>query len=236
MIARRNSLLAATLLAICWAGSLRAQQIESYFSPRDGSAAAMVRHLSQARATIDVAAYQFSYRPLTDALIMARQRGVVVRVILDRRIAAEDNPEPLRLRAAGIPIVADQAEPLHHNKYAVIDAAVTITGSQNWSNNGENRNAENTVIISHGPTAAAFAADFQKHWRHSVPFIPKRLPRKQSRTQPPYVPFLPSAAHVKEFLSWLSLPVRSIPTPLPANSPEAWSSLAGKDAPASASW
>ena len=43
-----------------------------------------------------------------------------------------------------------------HHKYGIVDASLwqsdptTITGSQNWSNAGENDNDENTLIIKDG--------------------------------------------------------------------------------------
>jgi phosphatidylserine/phosphatidylglycerophosphate/cardiolipin synthase-like enzyme len=55
----------------------------------------------------------------------------------------------------------------------VIDNATVITGSFNWTNDAEHRNAENVVVIHDAPTATAFARDFAIHWNHSQPFSMK---------------------------------------------------------------
>jgi hypothetical protein len=60
-----------------------------------------------------------------------------------------------------------------HHKYGTIDAALwqsdptTITGSQNWSNAGENDNDENTLIINDGLIANQFMQEFKKRYNEA---------------------------------------------------------------------
>ena len=50
--------------------------IQDAFSPRQGATALVVHTIDDARHTLRVAAYSFTSRPIADALIAARQRGV----------------------------------------------------------------------------------------------------------------------------------------------------------------
>jgi hypothetical protein len=60
-----------------------------------------------------------------------------------------------------------------HHKYGIVDASLwqsdptTITGSQNWSNAGENDNDENTLIIYDGFIANQFMQEFKKRYNEA---------------------------------------------------------------------
>ncbi len=60
-----------------------------------------------------------------------------------------------------------------HHKYGTVDAAIwqsdpiTITGSQNWSNAGENDNDENTLIIHDGYIANQYMQEFKKRYNEA---------------------------------------------------------------------
>ena len=102
------------------------------------------------------------------------------------------------MNSEGVPIRADRNEKLHHNKYAIIDGVTIITGSYNWSENAEKRNAENCLIIHDAKTASAFAADFNTHWEHSAAYDPAAGHPKRRASRP--APFFTSQkpAHEQE--------------------------------------
>jgi phosphatidylserine/phosphatidylglycerophosphate/cardiolipin synthase-like enzyme len=162
----------ALLAALLCASHSHAQTIRSYFSPNGGTAAAIIAEINNAHTSIDIAAYEITYTPIVTAILAAKQRGVSCRIIIDPKA---DNSKAKNLRAlnaAAIPIRADHHEKLMHNKYAILDATTLITGSYNWSNDAELRNAENTLILRDPQTIADFAADFANHWNHSIPTTP----------------------------------------------------------------
>src|SRR2546428_9258743 len=55
-----------------------------HFSPKGGCTDAVLRELSDARREILMLAYSFSSKPIAEALIEAKKRGVHVDVVLDR--------------------------------------------------------------------------------------------------------------------------------------------------------
>jgi len=175
--------LRAALLLTCWASATDAQQIEVAFSPRGGCSALIAKHIDAATTSIDLTAYQLTAAPLADRIAAARSRGVQIRIIVDRAQETEPTPIPKRLAASGLALRTDAVEKLHHNKYAIIDSAIVITGSYNWSENAENSNAENVVVLHDAATAAAFTANFTTHWNHSRQFSPHR-PAPRPHIQP----------------------------------------------------
>ena len=69
------------------------------------------------------------------------------------------------LASLGIPIKTnDQIRNLMHNKFAVIDNSVVITGSFNWSNQAVNYNQENILIIENKILAERYSNEFNKLW------------------------------------------------------------------------
>jgi len=56
-----------------------------YFSPRGGCEAAIVKAIDTAKLDISVAAYSFSSKPIGLALYRALKRGIIVRILLDKR-------------------------------------------------------------------------------------------------------------------------------------------------------
>lgn len=113
-------------------------EVTVHFSPRGGCEAEAVDRIAHARAEVLVQAYSFTSRPITEALIAAQRRGVSVQVILDKRWNASAKSGKAALIAAGVPVFIDGTHPIAHNKVMVIDAALVLTGSFNFTADAEN--------------------------------------------------------------------------------------------------
>jgi phosphatidylserine/phosphatidylglycerophosphate/cardiolipin synthase-like enzyme len=57
-----------------------------------------------------------------------------------------------------------------HNKIRVIDEAVVVTGSFNFTTAAEAHNAENLLVIRDAELAAKYLANWQAHLQHSQPY------------------------------------------------------------------
>ena len=65
------------------------------------------------------------------------------------------------LTNGGIPVWVDSKVAIAHNKVMIIDGAVVITGSFNFTAAAQSRNAENLLVISD----PAVAAQYRDNWR-----------------------------------------------------------------------
>ncbi len=143
--------------------------IQSAFAPWDDIEALIVSQLDGARRQILVQAYLLTSRPITDALVAARKRGIDVRVLMDGGQLDKNANDRLRqLRGAGIPVWLETAYRSAHNKVIVIDAslasATVITGSYNFTWSAQHKNAENILVLGKNPPLAArYAANWQRH-------------------------------------------------------------------------
>jgi len=118
------------------------QDLKAYFSPNGGCTQAVVEALNAAKKTILVQAYSFTSVPIAKALVEAKNRGVDVRVILDKSQRTERYSGATFLANEGIPTFIDAAHKIAHNKVMVIDGQEVITGSFNFTKAAESGNAE----------------------------------------------------------------------------------------------
>jgi phosphatidylserine/phosphatidylglycerophosphate/cardiolipin synthase-like enzyme len=136
-----------------------------YFSPRGGCAEAVTYWIGRANQSIHVLMFIFSLDSIADALISAHKRGVEVKVVFDKSQSYTQYPV---LQAAGIEVRNDTNwEGIMHNKVAIIDYRIVITGSFNWTNTAENNNNENLIVIHSAEVASRYESEFQKIWSQS---------------------------------------------------------------------
>jgi len=140
------------------------------FSPKDGCTDLIVRTLAQARNTVHVQAYSFTSRPIAQALVDAHRRGVRVEVILDKGQRRGQGVQTEFLAQAGVPVRIDDDHAIAHNKVMVIDGETVVTGSFNFTNSAEERNAENLLVIRDRALAERYETNWQKHRAHSEQF------------------------------------------------------------------
>ncbi len=140
------------------------------FSPEGGCTKNIVNALEQAKSSVLVQAYSFTSEPIANALIDAKKRGAKVDVILDRSQVRVKRGQVNHLVEAQIPVNIDAAHSIAHNKVMVIDHAVVITGSFNFTTDAALYNAENLLIITDTNLASQYAENWQEHKEHSKPY------------------------------------------------------------------
>jgi phosphatidylserine/phosphatidylglycerophosphate/cardiolipin synthase-like enzyme len=146
-----------------------ASRVEAYFTPGDDVARVIAERIAAARHTVQVQAYLFTNRRIATALAKAAQRGVAVDLIGDaRQQEAGGLPVLKQLDRAGVRIWLHGEYAAFHNKVVLIDAGtpacVVVTGSYNFTQAAQEKNAENIVVISGNPELAErFLRDFERH-------------------------------------------------------------------------
>ncbi len=142
-------------------------EINVYFSPKGGAQEAIIATITNAKTEILVMAYSFTAKPIADALIKAHQRGVSIKIILDKSQPFARAGKMQLLVNAGITVYVDKAHAIAHNKIIILDGNTVITGSYNFSKAAEERNAENILIIKNAELARIYIQNFMKHKQHS---------------------------------------------------------------------
>ena len=115
-----------------------------------------------------VQAYSFTSKPIAEALVNAKRRGVEVRVILDRSQKSEKYSSADFVAHAGIETKSDEKHAIAHNKIMLIDSETIITGSFNFTTAAEEHNAENLLVIHSAELLKQYADNWRLHEGHSV--------------------------------------------------------------------
>ncbi len=126
--------------------------------------------LDAAQNRIHVAMYSFTNEDFSDALIRAHERGVDVKVVVEKQQAGSQYSQHAALADAGVPVRIDTNPNLMHHKFAVIDGEKTITGSMNWTGNGVGENNENELVLNSPEANNQFEEEFEKIWEESQPY------------------------------------------------------------------
>jgi phosphatidylserine/phosphatidylglycerophosphate/cardiolipin synthase-like enzyme len=135
--------------------------IETCFAPESDCAALAVRAIDRAQHEILVGAYGLTTGSgIVEALLRAHRRGVDVKLIADRSTPCGRNSGIDPLAGAGVPVWIDHIARIAHAKTMVIDGAVTLNGSYNWTR-GASANSEDLNLVASPAVAGAYAA----HWR-----------------------------------------------------------------------
>jgi len=154
---------------------------------------ALVADISAARERIDLAMYNFSLRPVADALIAAHRRGVAVRLVVDSD--ALDGTQLARLQSAGIHVIGDRREGLMHNKFMLVDGALLWTGSLNLTGSGTYNDNNNMVRILSPDLAQNYQVEFEEMFTDDQfgAGSPANTPNPRVR--------LPSGAEIENYFS-----------------------------------
>jgi len=138
--------------------------IDVYFSLVDNPEKAIIEQLNQAKESIDIAMCYFTDRELANAVIEAHNRGVRVRVYLDKDQKEAKYSKSRYLAKHGIAIRYSDNPYIMHHKFCVIDNEVVITGSYNWTASAGERNNENLLVIRDPPLANRYEQEFNRLW------------------------------------------------------------------------
>ena len=144
-----------------------AQVLGVYFTPPVGAAAAIVHAIDHTAREVRVQAYGFTHNAIAQALVRAHQRGVDVQVLLDKKSSHTNRYVLGVFKHGGVHVRLDGKHAIAHNKVMVLDNEVVITGSFNFTNSAETRNAENLLILKSQDLAARYKTQWLGHWTHS---------------------------------------------------------------------
>ena len=127
--------------------ALLPENINLCFTPPAGCTKVRAEAISRAKQSIYVQAYGMTSPDITESLIEAHKRGVLVQILLDKSNLTDKWSKMPELLDAGIEVTIDKLTGIAHNKIMIIDSSRVITGSFNFTRSADSKNAENILII-----------------------------------------------------------------------------------------
>jgi len=166
---------------------------EVYFSLYDNPQKEIIKNINQAEAFINIAMYIFTDKEIALPLVKAQERGVKVRLYLDKDQVDYQYSQSRFLMQKGIKIRISSNNYIMHHKFAIIDNRILLTGSYNWTFSANNRNDENLMVMDDPEIIEIFQNQFINLWTNKY-----NLERTRQLYKIAKVDFLPvSPASVK---------------------------------------
>jgi len=129
--------------------------------------------IRSAKVSIAVAAYGFTSKPISLALLDAHRRGVKVSLVVDAEDALKSYSAARFLANHGVPVRANARYAIHHHKFLVVDRTTVQTGSFNYTAAASQRNAENVLVVKDAPDLAeSYFAEWQRLWNEGADLRP----------------------------------------------------------------
>ncbi len=140
---------------------------EAWFPPFDDCEAQAMRILDEATQTVDIAQYNIRSERFLGKLVELQQRGVRVRICVDKKNADKDyNTLDDAMQAAGLDLLRvlnDRSDfAIMHHKFTVVDGRTVMTGSYNWNETAQEVNEENMLVLRDPALAAAYTREFEE--------------------------------------------------------------------------
>jgi phosphatidylserine/phosphatidylglycerophosphate/cardiolipin synthase-like enzyme len=146
-----------------------AYQPQIYYAPRVNLESVDAQEIGRAELSIDMAAYVLSDPRIIEALTVAAERGVLIRLYLDKSQFAEHGPTRGGLVGALLahPNVVARVKGegvLMHLKAYAVDGAVLRTGSGNFSRSGLAAQDNDAIFLTDPMIVDAFEGNFERIW------------------------------------------------------------------------
>ena len=139
-----------------------------YFSDGDRVAERIIAAISHTQKFLHAAIYDFTEPNIAAAIEAGHRRGIEIRIVADEGQARERHSEIQELEADGIPVRLSHGyrgnRSIMHDKFAVFDGKLVVTGSFNWTTSADRYNYENAIFISDSAVAQRYEREFQRIW------------------------------------------------------------------------
>ncbi len=139
---------------------------EAWFTPSARALGRLCGLLANCRKSVDVCVFTITHDELAEQLLAAHQRKLPVRVVTDDDKAADLGSDIARLARAGIEVRMDSSAAYMHNKFALLDDRLLVTGSFNWTRSAATENQESFIVTDQRALVSAHRQEFERLWQH----------------------------------------------------------------------
>jgi len=142
--------------------------IQVLFAAEDEAMERLVPLIKGAKSSIRFMAFSFTHDDMGAAVLARAKAGVDVKGIFETRGSETEYSELTRLYCAEVPVRQDGNPGTFHHKVFILDDKTVITGSLNFSENADESNDENVVVITNSDVAAQYQQEFERRWAEAI--------------------------------------------------------------------
>lgn len=140
------------------------KNLETCFSPKEDCAQKLITIINAAEKTLDIAIFSITHSNIAAAIKAAKDRGVVIRMVVDKGQSEGAKSQTDELVAANVPLKIGKASGIMHDKYSIVDGMMMQTGSFNYTTSAASFNTENQIYITDKDVIKRYQDNFENLW------------------------------------------------------------------------
>lgn len=141
--------------------------VENAFSPEDDVQRKILAVLETAQSDIRFMVFTLTDNEISKLLNRKLREGVSIQGVVESRNVGASGADFEVLQQVGMDILQDGNPYMMHHKVLIVDEAIVITGSYNFTRNAAENNDENALIIYSPEIAAQYLEEFQRVYRQA---------------------------------------------------------------------
>lgn len=138
--------------------------IQILFSPEDKAISRIVPYVQNATKSVYFMAFTYTNPSLGQAMLAKAAQGVTVQGVFETTGSDTEYSQMPPLFCAKVPVRQDGNFAFLHHKAMVIDERYVVTGSLNFTDNADQSNNENVIILDNPEIAKLYIQEFQRVW------------------------------------------------------------------------
>jgi len=165
----------ALLLGFCLPSHAE-PSVQVGFSPEGSARQLVLETIGSAQHSIQMLAYAFQAPDIMQALVDAKNRGVQVRVVVDKqRNQGKTSKHAMDfVTRHGVELRTNDHFHIHHDKLVIVDENTVETGSFNFAASAETVNSENVIVVRDMPQVSSqYLAHWQSRWDSGQTYPPR---------------------------------------------------------------
>ncbi|MGR3309352.1 MAG: phospholipase D-like domain-containing protein [Candidatus Brocadiales bacterium] len=136
--------------------------------------------------SLEVAVYKFSSGDIAEAILNAKNRGVKIRIVLDKKNAEKEGSLYGFLREEGFDVLLlrGRVGGSMHNNFIIFDNKLVLTGSYSWTEYAEKFNYENAILTDEKAVVEMYRNEFNRLYMDTAAVDTlKAVPQGQIKTE-----------------------------------------------------
>jgi phosphatidylserine/phosphatidylglycerophosphate/cardiolipin synthase-like enzyme len=140
------------------------KNLETCFSPNESCDQKLIGVINSAKKTLDVAIFSITHPEIAAAITAAKNRGVDVRMVVDKGQSESTRSQTDELVQAKVPLKIGNSSRIMHDKFCIVDRMILETGSFNYTMSATVYNTENQIYITDKNVIKRYQDNFEKLW------------------------------------------------------------------------
>lgn len=144
--------------------SIEGTEIQVLFSSEDDVVEHLLPYLESAEESIHFMAFSFTHDDIGEIMRDKDDEGLTVMGVFEKTGSSTEYSELGEMYCDGMAVRRDENGGFLHHKVIVIDERIVITGSLNFSDNANESNDENVIIIDNAEIASLYMQELNRIW------------------------------------------------------------------------